>query len=139
MSIRATKATADPEKFRALITGQVRRITAAISREMKRRAGIEPVIGHLKAEHRMDRNYLMGHHGDRINAVRARRQLQLPSPAQVGRCNLACLDPDLARRRHKCKTRLNYRSSGFFTDDLLTRPRDSAAFLSIPLSGPITS
>ncbi|GGF27490.1 hypothetical protein GCM10011611_36880 [Aliidongia dinghuensis] len=31
----------------------------------------EPVIGHLKAEHRMDRNYLKGRDGDRINAVLA--------------------------------------------------------------------
>lgn len=38
---------------------------------MKRRAAIEPVIGHLKAEHRMDRNYLKGREGDRINAVLA--------------------------------------------------------------------
>ena len=60
-----------PEKFRVWITGQVRRTTAAIKREMKRRAAIEPVIGHLKAEHRMDRNYLKGHDGDRINAVLA--------------------------------------------------------------------
>jgi glutathione S-transferase len=28
-------------------------------------------IGHLKAEHRMDRNYLKGRDGDRINAVLA--------------------------------------------------------------------
>ena len=27
---------------------------------MKRRAAVEPVIGHIKAEHRMDRNYLKG-------------------------------------------------------------------------------
>jgi IS5 family transposase len=38
---------------------------------MKRRAAIEPIIGHLKAEHRMDRNYLKGRDGDRINAVLA--------------------------------------------------------------------
>jgi IS5 family transposase len=38
---------------------------------MKRRAAVEPVIGHLKAEHRMDRNYLKGPQGDRINAVLA--------------------------------------------------------------------
>jgi transposase, IS5 family len=38
---------------------------------MKRRAAIEPVIGHLKAEHRMGRNYLKGTDGDRINAVLA--------------------------------------------------------------------
>ena len=60
-----------PQKFRVWISGQVRRVTAAIRREMKRRAAVEPVIGHLKAEHRMDRNYLKGHAGDRINAVLA--------------------------------------------------------------------
>ncbi len=58
-------------KYRVWISGQVRRTTAAIKREMKRRAAIEPVIGHLKAEHRMERNYLKGRDGDRINAVLA--------------------------------------------------------------------
>ena len=38
---------------------------------MKRRAAVEPIIGHLKAEHRMDRNYLKKRLGDRINAVLA--------------------------------------------------------------------
>jgi transposase, IS5 family len=59
------------EKFRVWITGQVRRVTRPIRREMKRRAAVEPVIGHLKAEHRMDRNYLKGRDGDRANAVLA--------------------------------------------------------------------
>ena len=60
-----------PHKFRVWISGQVRRVTAPIRREMKRRAAVEPVIGHLKAEHRMDRNHLKGREGDRINAVLA--------------------------------------------------------------------
>jgi IS5 family transposase len=47
-------------RLRVWISGQVRRVTAAIRREMKRRAAIEPVIGHVKAEHRMGRNYLKG-------------------------------------------------------------------------------
>jgi hypothetical protein len=38
---------------------------------MRRRAAIEPVIGHLKGDHRMGRNYLKGRDGDRINAVLA--------------------------------------------------------------------
>lgn len=38
---------------------------------MRRRAAVEPVIGHLKAEHRMERNYLKGREGDRANAVLA--------------------------------------------------------------------
>lgn len=60
-----------PNKFQVWISGQVRRTTAALRREMKRRAAVEPVIGHIKAEHRMDRNYLKGRDGDRINAVLA--------------------------------------------------------------------
>jgi len=53
------------------ITGQVRRVTKALRREMRRRAAIEPVIGHLKGDHRMGRNYLKARDGDRINAVLA--------------------------------------------------------------------
>lgn len=60
-----------PEKFRVWISGQARRVTAVIKREMKRRAAIEPLIGHLKAEHRMGRNYLKGRDGDRSNAILA--------------------------------------------------------------------
>lgn len=60
-----------PNKFRVWISGQVRRVTASIRREMKRRAAVEPVIGHLKDGHRMDRNHLKGYEGDRINAVLA--------------------------------------------------------------------
>ena len=38
-------------------------------RWMKRRAAIEPGIGHLKREHRMDRNRLKGEEGDNFNAM----------------------------------------------------------------------
>lgn len=60
-----------PHRFRVWISGQVRHVTASIRREMKRRAAVEPVIGHVKAEHRMEWNYLKGRLGDRINAVLA--------------------------------------------------------------------
>jgi transposase, IS5 family len=39
--------------------------------QMRRRSAIEPVIGHLKNEHHMDRNYLAGRHGDANNAILA--------------------------------------------------------------------
>jgi IS5 family transposase len=58
-------------KGRVWISSQVRRVTKSIRREMKRRATAEPVIDHVKAEHRMDRNYLKGRDGDRTNAVLA--------------------------------------------------------------------
>jgi transposase, IS5 family len=38
-------------------------------RWMKRRAAIEPSIGHLKNEHRLERNRLRGTYGDTINAM----------------------------------------------------------------------
>lgn len=59
------------QKSRVRISGQVRRVTVAIRREMRRRAAVEPVIGHIKAEHLLGRNYLKGRGGDRINAVLA--------------------------------------------------------------------
>ena len=46
-------------------------ITKPIRNMLKRRAAIEPVIGHLKSDHRMDRNYLRGVEGDRNNAILA--------------------------------------------------------------------
>ena len=63
---------APPEyKFRVFIAGQKRRMTPKIKREMRRRSAVEPVIGHLKSEHRMGRNYLWHRQGDAINAVLA--------------------------------------------------------------------
>jgi transposase, IS5 family len=58
-------------RFRIYTAGQKRRMTPAIKREMRRRAAIEPVIGHLKNEHRMRRNYLAHAQGDAINAILA--------------------------------------------------------------------
>jgi hypothetical protein len=58
-------------KFRVFISGQKRGVTPKIKRELRRRAAVEPVIGHLKAEHRMGRNYLWFRQGDAANAVLA--------------------------------------------------------------------
>lgn len=38
---------------------------------MRRRSAVEPVIGHIKNEHRMGRNYLAHTQGDAINAILA--------------------------------------------------------------------
>jgi IS5 family transposase len=48
-----------------------KRATRAVRRMLKRRAAIEPTIGHLKSDNRLDRNYLTGQVGDKINAVLA--------------------------------------------------------------------
>jgi transposase, IS5 family len=57
--------------MRVYVSEQKRGVTRAIKRELKRRAAVESVIGHLKSDHRMDRNYLIGSHGDAENAVLA--------------------------------------------------------------------
>ncbi|MEH2564274.1 hypothetical protein V1289_003901 [Bradyrhizobium sp. AZCC 2289] len=53
------------------MSGQKRGVTPRIKRELRRRSAVEPVIGHLKAEHRMGRNYLWYRRGDANNAVLA--------------------------------------------------------------------
>lgn len=58
-------------QFKVYIAGQRRRVTQQVKREFKRRAAIEPVIGHLKDDHRMGRNYLAHSSGDATNAVLA--------------------------------------------------------------------
>ena len=63
---------APPEhRFRVYTAGQKRGVTDQIKRTFKRRAAIEPVIGHLKDDHRMGRNYFAHSSGDAINAVLA--------------------------------------------------------------------
>jgi IS5 family transposase len=61
----------ETHKFKVYISGQRRRVTEAIKRELRRRSAVEPVIGHLKTDHRMGRNFLAHAVGDAINAVLA--------------------------------------------------------------------
>jgi IS5 family transposase len=58
-------------KFKVFTAGQKRRVTPAIKRQMKRRAAVEPVIGHIKSGHRMGRNFLAHTQGDAINPILA--------------------------------------------------------------------
>lgn len=51
------------------IAGTKRRVSRSLRKWLKRRCAIEPVIGHLKSDCRMDRNYLKGKIGDKINAL----------------------------------------------------------------------
>jgi IS5 family transposase len=67
---RGHNAPAD-YKFKVYTSRQKRRLTPQIKREMRRRSAVEPVIGHLKEDHRMDRNYLAHRHGDFNNAILA--------------------------------------------------------------------
>jgi IS5 family transposase len=56
-----------PENVAVYISG--RKLSGTLKRLLRRRSAIEPVIGHLKHDHRMTRNFLHGADGDRINAL----------------------------------------------------------------------
>ena len=51
--------------------GQRRGISKATRNWLRKRSKIEPLIGHLKVDHRMGRNFLLGTLGDKINAILA--------------------------------------------------------------------
>jgi len=51
------------------IAGNKRGMTRSLRKWLRRRCAIEPIIGHLKSDNRMDRNYLKGAVGDTINAL----------------------------------------------------------------------
>jgi len=56
-----------PENVAVYLSG--RKLSGTLKRLLRRRSAIEPVIGHLKQDHRMKRNYLQGQAGDEINAL----------------------------------------------------------------------
>ena len=61
----------DNPGVRIVHRGRIRSLDAKDRQRLKRRQAIEPVIGHLKADHRMARCWLKGATGDALNAVLA--------------------------------------------------------------------
>lgn len=53
------------------LAGQRRGITRILRKKLKRRNAIESIIGHMKSERQLGRNYLEGRLGDAINALLA--------------------------------------------------------------------
>jgi IS5 family transposase len=66
---RGFKGTAHHPAGVAVYVSGRKRLTRTLRVLLRRRSAIEPVIGHLKQEHRMERNHLLGQEGDRINAL----------------------------------------------------------------------
>ena len=58
-----------PHPRRVFISGQKRGVVGIIQRELRRRSAIEPVIGHMKIDGHLGRNFLKGYAGDQANAV----------------------------------------------------------------------
>ena len=54
---------------RVFRSGQKRGVHGQIKRELRRRSAVEAVIGHLKSDGHMGRNFLKGREGDHTNAV----------------------------------------------------------------------
>ncbi len=65
------------------IPGTKQKVTSAQKKRLKRRNAIEPVIGHLKEDHGMARNYLKGRIGDEINALMASCGFNLEKAAEI--------------------------------------------------------
>ncbi len=61
----------DADRARVFVSGQKRGVTPTIRRERRRRAAIEPVIGHMKSDGHLGRNFLLGTEGDAANLVLA--------------------------------------------------------------------
>jgi IS5 family transposase len=57
--------------LRVYTARQKRGVTEQIKHDLRRRSTVEPVIGHLKEDHRLGRNHLAGRHGDATNAIMA--------------------------------------------------------------------
>jgi IS5 family transposase len=53
------------------LQGSKKEVTDKIKQRLRSRSAIEPVIGHIKSDHRMGRNFLLGFQGDQINALMA--------------------------------------------------------------------
>jgi len=47
----------------------MKKVKTSLRRWLRRRSAVEPVIGHMKNDGRLGRNYLLGVEGDKINAI----------------------------------------------------------------------
>jgi IS5 family transposase len=65
------RRSGEAHQSRVFLSGQRRGVAPTIRREIRRRAGIEPVIGQRKADGRLGRNVLAGAEGDAITLVLA--------------------------------------------------------------------
>ena len=83
-------------KLRVFTAGQKRRVTPAIKRQMKRRSAVEPVIGHIKNDHRDGSQSPRPRPRRRHQPHPRRRRLQLPPHPQVDQSSVVpALDSEL--------------------------------------------
>lgn len=66
---RGYKGAAKDVPEKEVFMSGARGLPKPLRRWLRRRQAVEPVIGHMKSDHRMHRNHLHGWEGDRMNAV----------------------------------------------------------------------
>ena len=103
--------------------GKYRTLSALKKRLLKRRQAIEPLIGHTKADHRLDRCWLQGATGDALHAISCaagyniRWLLRVIAALGVGALflvpdDVCCLAPNRRRRYVNCHRGLLGRYAG---------------------------
>jgi len=77
-------------------------------KQFRARAGIEPVIGHIKHDHRMIRNYLSGELGDTINTLLAAAGFNMKKMLRRLKAQILNFYFQIFRRIFHLDLRLNY-------------------------------
>ncbi len=108
--------------------------TRALKRMLRRRAAIRPTIGHLKSDNRMNRNYLTGREGDKINAVLSAAGYNLRKLLRWVVCAdfLAQVVDDSRRNRSPPRTELDCRCPIHPSEHLKSRRLTPPDHLSAP-------
>jgi IS5 family transposase len=74
------------------------RTPQSLWQRMKHRAAVEPSIGHLKTEHRLERNRLKGAAGNAVNAVLAAAAMNFQKLLKAVSCRCMCAIYDILNR-----------------------------------------
>jgi transposase, IS5 family len=69
LGFRGKQVDADNPHVQIIHRGRYKRMSKQQRRWLKRRQAVEPAIGHLKSDHRMDRCWLQGQLGDALHTI----------------------------------------------------------------------
>ena len=69
LGFRGPEVDADNPGVQIIHRGRIKRLSQQERRWLKRRQAVEPAIGHLKSDHRLDRCWLKGALGDAVHAI----------------------------------------------------------------------
>ena len=96
-------------KYQALGKGKTAYQKAKERERFRRRASIEPIIGHLKQDHRLLRNYLKGVEGDMINTLLAGAAFNMMKMLRKIRKSIICvLNEFIKKLTQEYKILVNY-------------------------------